>query len=128
MKPKARVLAIFISIAVAVGVFAAPTSAIGHCDGGAVNCYKSFQSDAGTRWNGLIRIKAAHNDSGRHAKQAYIRFTRAAGPALDTGRLYTPTAASPSETIFRSRTTAVWDSPLWGDQYTTKFNYGFFWF
>lgn len=53
---------------------------------------------------------------------------REAGPALDTGRLYTSTATSRYDRTVRSRTNSVWDSPLWGDRYTTRYYYGFLYY
>lgn len=88
----------------------------------------AWESALGAIRNGKVQIQASYNDSGRHAKQGYQRFTRAAGPALDTGRMYTSQATSASDSTKRSRQDWVWDSPLWGDQYTTHYYYGFIWF
>lgn len=88
----------------------------------------AWESYGGAIWNGKVQIQASYNDSGRHAKQGYQRFTRAAGPALDTGRMPTSRATSPSDSTKRSRQDWVWDSPLWGDKYTTHYYYGFYWF
>lgn len=92
------------------------------------NYGKAWESYAGSVWNGYVQIVASYNDSGRHAKQGYQRFMREAGPALDTGRLKTSQATSPSDSTTRSRQDWVWDSPLWGDRYTTHYYYGFYWF
>lgn len=92
---------------------------------GGANHARSWETLAGARWNGYVQIKASYNDGGKHAKQGYHRFTRAAGPALDTGRMYTSKATSSRDTAVRSREDSVWDSPLWGDRYTTKYNYNF---
>lgn len=48
-----------------------------------------------------------------------------AHPQLDTGRIYTNTSTGASDTRVHSREDSVWDSPLWGDKYTTKYNYDF---
>lgn len=88
----------------------------------------NWETKAGARHHGRTEIKASYNDSGRHAKQGYHRFTRDAGPSLDTGRKYTPKASSRKDTRTHGVKTSVWDSPLWGDKYTTKFNYNYRWF
>lgn len=93
-----------------------------------MNYAKAWETLFGARWNGHVQIQASYNDHGRHAKRGYHRFTREAGPSLDTGRLYTSTASSPSDRTIRSREDSVWDSPLWGDKYTTHYYYDFFWF
>lgn len=82
----------------------------------------------GAKVNGYVQIQASYNDGGLHARQGYQRFTRDAGPSLDTGRLYTSTAASASDSSVYSRTDSVWDSILWGDSYVTHYNYGFIYF
>lgn len=93
-----------------------------------MNYAYAWEDLLGSRWNGYIQIQASYNDNGRHAKQGYHRFTREAGPSLDNGRLYTSEATSPYDSEIRSRQDSVWDSPLWGDQYTTRYNYDFLWF
>ncbi len=92
------------------------------------NYATAWESYGGAVWNGRVSIQASYNDAGRHAKRAYHRFQRAAGPALDTGRMYTSQATSPSDSTLRARQDWVWDSPLWGDRYTTRYYYGFYWF
>lgn len=108
----------------------APASAVGGCTSsfwGARNCYSSVER-LQARYDGKVQVKASYSDSGRHAKNAYLRYIRDAGPSLDTGRLYTSTATSRSDSTVRARTKSVWDSLLWGDRYRTKFYYGFTWF
>lgn len=127
MKLKSKI-ALTAALAVgAVGLVAAPASAAGHCDSGYSNCYKFWEEWAGSQHHGKVQIKASVNDGGRHSKQGYIRFIRNAGPAIDTGRMYTSTASSSSDTTVRTRQEWVWDSPLWGDEYTTYSYYGFIW-
>jgi len=88
----------------------------------------AWQTWGGAIWNGYVQIQASFNDNGRHARQGYHRFMREAGPALDTGRLWTSEATSPSDSRIHSRQDWVWDSPLWGDRYTTRYYWGFLWF
>lgn len=89
------------------------------------NFAKAHESWFGAKWNGYVQIQASYNDHGRHAKQGYHRFTRKAGPALDTGRMYTKKASSAKDKKIYSRSDTVWDSALWGDSYTTHYYYDF---
>ena len=91
---------------------------------GGKNNARAWETLAGAKWNGYIQVVGNYNDGGRYAYQGYHRFTRAAGPALDTGRMYTAVASRTSGAVV-SRQDSVWDSPLWGDKYTTKYNYNF---
>ncbi|HCC33192.1 MAG TPA: hypothetical protein DEQ28_04730 [Clostridiales bacterium] len=93
-----------------------------------MNYAVAWQTWSGAIWNGYVQIQASFNDNGRHARQGYHRFMREAGPALDTGRLWTSAATSPRDSTIRSRQDWVWDSPLWGDRYTTRYFWGFLWF
>lgn len=88
----------------------------------------TWETLLGSKNHGYVQIQASYNDSGRHARLGYHRFMREAGPSLDTGRLYTTTATSPSDSTIRSREDWVWDSPLWGDKYITKYYHDFFYF
>lgn len=103
-------------------LYAAPAAAAGDNDA------RSWDSVGGAKWNGYVQIRASYSDGGRHAKRGYHRFRREAGPTLDTGRMYTSSASSPGDTTVRSREDSVWDSPFWGDKYTTRWNYGFDYF
>jgi hypothetical protein len=71
---------ILMAIAITVALVAAfPVLA------GGMNYAKVWETLGGSRWNGYVQIQACYNDGGRHAKQGYHRFTREAGPPLDTG-------------------------------------------
>lgn len=100
---------------------------VGVAEAGGRNYARAWES-AFIKWNGYVQIQASYSDRGRHAKQGYHRFTRQAGPALDTGRMYTSRARYRSDTSVRSRTDSVWDSVLIGDKYTTKYSYNFIYF
>lgn len=108
--------------AVAAALFAVPAAAAGG------NSASSWESKGGVQWNGRVQIQAVVTDGGKHAKQGYHRFTRAAGPALDTGRLYTSVAPNKLDPTIRAREDYVIDSPFWGDSYTTKYSHNFIWF
>lgn len=115
-----KIIAILAGLALSIVMVSAPALA------GGQNYAKCWEDLVGARWNGYVQIQASYNDGGRHAKQGYHRFTRKAGPSLDTGRMHTSQASSRYDSQVRSRTDSVWDSPLWGDQYTTKYHYGFY--
>ena len=119
---RSKIMLGIVGIVVALGI-------VGTAQGSVpMNYAYAWEDLYGSRWNGYVQIQASYNDNGLHAKQGYHRFTREAGPALDTGRLYTTMANSPYDNEIRWRQDSVWDSPLWGDQYTTRYNYGFEWF
>lgn len=123
----ARLGARWWSVLVIVGIVVAWAIAV-PVQAGGVNYARCWETWGGSRWNGYVQIQASYNDAGRHAKQGYHRFTREAGPALDTGRLWTTQATSPNDSTIRWRQDSVWDSPLWGDKYTTKYHYSFIYF
>jgi len=112
-----------VPIIVVMAVFVAAIPALA----GGMNYARAWETLGGARWNGYVQIQACYNDGGRHAKQGYHRFTREAGPTLDTRRMYTSQATSRRDCTVRSRHDAVWDSFLWGDKYTTRYYYGFIW-
>lgn len=92
---------------------------------GGPNYGRTWESSiGGIKVNGYVQIQASYNDNGRHARLGYQRFTRQAGPRLDTGRLYTSSASYLGDTRVRSRTDSVWDSVLWGDKYVTHYYWG----
>ncbi|KAA8820172.1 hypothetical protein BREU_1672 [Bifidobacterium reuteri DSM 23975] len=92
---------------------------------GGPNYGRTWESSiGGIKVNGYVQIQASYNDGGRHARRGYQRFTRQAGPSLDTGRLYTSAASYSGDTQVRSRTDSVWDSVLWGDKYVTHYYWG----
>lgn len=95
---------------------------------GGVNKGYTWQEKFGAQIYGHVQIQASYNDAGRHARRGYQRFTRAAGPSLDTGNMYTSAATSRTDAAVRSREDMVWDSPLWGDSYVTHYNYNFLYF
>jgi hypothetical protein len=80
----------------------------------------------GARVHAYVDFRPSDWCNGRHVKRAYIRFTRPCGPYLDTGRIYTATASSPSDTRLYSYQRWVWDSVRWSC--TTYTNYGYEYF
>lgn len=123
MRFKSKIVAV-VTVSICGAVFSAATAMAGGNNYG--TSWESWLF--GARVNGYVQIQASYNDGGLHAQQGYQRFTRAAGPSLDTGRLYTSSATSASDSSVHNRTDWVWDSPLWGDSYVTHYNYGFIYF
>lgn len=80
----------------------------------------------GARVHAYVDFRPSDWCNGRHVKRAYVRFTRSCGPYLDSGRIYTSTAGSPSDTGLYSLSKWVWDSVLW--RCVTNTNYGYEYF
>jgi hypothetical protein len=57
-----------------------------------------------------------------------ISQSRGLGDVYKRQRLYTSTASNSLDSSLIQRDDWVWDSPFWGDQYTTHYYYGFEWF
>lgn len=123
---RAGIVSRALSICLLLAIAGATLSA-GMAQAGGRNYAYAWES-ALVKWNGYVQIQGSYNDGGRYAKQGYHRFIREAGPALDTGRMYTSQAVSRYDTSVRSRTDSVWDSVLIGDRYTTRYYYGFIYF
>lgn len=111
-------------VAEVLGLLAAGVLSAAPAEAGGQNNARAWETSAGARWNGYVQVVGNYRDGGKYAKRGYHRFTRQAGPSLDTGRMYTGAASRYSSRVV-SRQDQVWDSPLWGDKYTTKYNYGF---
>jgi hypothetical protein len=80
----------------------------------------------GARVHAYVDFRASDLCNGRHVRRAYIRFTRPCGPSLDTGRIYTSTASSPSDTRLYSYKRWVWDSLSWSCTTYTWYGYEYF--
>ncbi len=80
-------------------------------------------------YDGYIQCQPSYNDGGYHAFKGYIRYyyTDANGTILsDTGRLYTNTGTSQSDSRILSRSTRFYDN-LSFTTGKTQFFYGFTW-
>ena len=106
----------------------AGTLIAGAAYGDGQNYGKTWQDWGGAKIHGYVQMQGSYNDGGQHARQGYQRFTRPSGPSLDTGRMTTPEASSPSDARIHSREDWVWDSPLWGDSHVTSYNWGVYYF
>ena len=88
--------------------------------------FVTWESDHGTRVNAYVDFHPSDLCNGRHVKDAYVRIVRTCFPAYDSGRVYTATASSPSDTRLYSVTKSAWDSPLWWCNTNTYYNYDYF--
>jgi hypothetical protein len=80
----------------------------------------------GARVHASVSFRASDICNGKHVKNAYVRLIRQCGPYLDTGRIYTSTAPSASNTALRSASVWIFDSVLWNC--TTRAYYGYNYF
>lgn len=80
----------------------------------------------GARVHAYVDFHPSDLCNGRHVKRAYVRLIRQCGPYYDTGRIYTYTATSASDTRLYSVSAWILDSPLWGCVTTTKYDYSYF--
>ena len=78
--------------------------------------------------NGYVQFSPGQVRNDAHVKQAYNRFTREAGPAVDTGRLYTALATNPESATLYPRHDSVKDSLLSGAKYVTHHLHGWIYF
>ena len=61
---------------------------------------------------------------GKYVKRAYINYLRNGKLVFSSGRQYTITKTSGSSVV--SKSVGCWDDIRWGDKYTTKFYYGWY--
>ena len=83
-------------------------------------------------YRGYIQFKPSYKTTrnsgyglqpGRHVRQAYINYTRN-GKSVIGGRKYTRNVRSGNRIVSTSAT--AYDDLRWGNRYTTKFHYGWF--
>ena len=66
---------------------------------------------------------------GKYVRRAYVNYTRKGKCVTTTGsRVYTATATSRKSNRIYSAKAYAWDSLMWGDDYTTRFYYGWIYF
>ena len=80
----------------------------------------------GARVHGYVDFHPSDTCNGRHVKDAYVRLVRQCGPYYDTGRLYTYTAGSSSDTALYSVSAWIFDSLLWGCNTNVYYGYNYF--
>ena len=80
-------------------------------------------------YDGYVQCQASYNENGMHAWQAWLRYyqtTSSGSVTADTGKLYTSSASSNSDTVIRSRSKRYYDTLDWTAP-KTQFRYGFSW-
>jgi hypothetical protein len=106
----------------AVVVPAAPANAASRCP-----AFVTWQDwIGGARVHAYVDFRPSDTCNGRHVKKAYVRLIRRCGPSYDTGRLYTYTASSPTDTRLFSMSAWIFDSVLWGCRTDTLYGYEYF--
>jgi hypothetical protein len=74
----------------------------------------NWQDWGGSRVHIKVEFRAADLCNGRHVKRVYVKLWRTCWPAVDTGWIASPTASSPSSTTTLNAYKMVYDSPNWG--------------
>lgn len=80
----------------------------------------------GARVHASVVFSPSDLCNGHHVKAAYVRLIRRCGPYFDTGRIYTYTASSTSDTRLYSVSAWIFDSPVWGCVTATNYGYDYF--
>lgn len=80
----------------------------------------------GARVHAYVDFHPSDLCNGRHVKRAYVRLVRKCGPYYDTGRIYTYTAGSASDTRLYSVSAWIFDSVLWSCTTNTYYGYDLF--
>lgn len=75
-------------------------------------------------YDGYVQVKASYSDSGRHAKNGWLRYLISG--VSDSGRQYTPNTTSSSSTAVKSKSYRFWDSWDWSVP-STQFSCGYNW-
>lgn len=88
--------------------------------------FVSWEDWGGTRVHAYVDFHPSDLCNGRHVKAAYVRLIRQCGPYFDTGRIYTYTASSPSDTQLYTVSAWIFDSPIWSCNTNTYYGYDYF--
>jgi len=88
--------------------------------------FVKWEDWGGARWHAYVDFRPSDLCDGRHVKRAYVRLIRQCGPYYDTGRIYTYTAGSASDTSLYSVSAWIFDSTIWSCNTNTYYGYDFF--
>jgi hypothetical protein len=88
--------------------------------------FVSWEDWGGSRVHAYVDFHPSDLCNGLHVKAAYVRLIRMCGPYYDTGRIYTNTATSTSDTQLYSVSVWIFDSPLWSCVTKTYYGYDYF--
>lgn len=80
----------------------------------------------GAREHAYVDFHPSDLCNGLHVKRAYVHLIRQCGPYYDTGRIYTYTAGSASDTRLYSVSAWIFDSPIWSCNTNTYYGYEYF--
>lgn len=80
----------------------------------------------GARVHAYVDFRASDVCAGQHVRRAYVTIVRECGPYFSTGRIYTSTATSTSNTALRSVSAWIFDSVLWKCVTRTYYGYEYF--
>lgn len=116
-------LVVVAAIAVPIAAFIAPPAA-----NAATRCpsFSTWEELGGTRRHASISFKPVDLCNGRHVKRAYVVLSRSCWPAVNTGRVYTASASSPSSSSTYSISKNVWDSPVWSCNTNAYYGWDYF--
>lgn len=119
-RPERRLGAV-ITAAVIAGGLVVGTVSVAHAAG---PNYATSTEQFQLYYDGYVQVQASYSDSGRHAKNGWLRYYI---PTFwDTGRIYTPNTTSSTSTNVQSRSYRFQDSINWSLP-STQFSYGFNW-
>jgi hypothetical protein len=88
--------------------------------------FVTWEDWGGSRVHAYVDFRPSDWCNGRHVKRAYVRLIRQCGPYYDTGRIYTYTAGSTSDTQLYSVSAWILDSALWSCNTNTYYGYEYF--
>lgn len=88
--------------------------------------FVSWEDWGGARVHAYVDFRPSDLCNGRHIKVAYVRLIRQCGPYYDSGRIYTYSATSASDTRLFSVSAWILDSPLWWCNTNTYYGYDYF--
>ncbi len=120
MTLKRRAGAAVLAVALATGVGVAATQSAEAAGPNYCTSSEHFQ----LYYDGYVQVKASYSDSGRHAKNGWLRY-KIPGVA-DSGKQYTPNTASKTSTTIKSKSYRFWDSWDWSVP-STQFSCGYNW-
>ena len=88
--------------------------------------FVSWEDWGGSRVHAYVDFHPSDLCNGQHVKRAYVRLVRQCGPYYDTGRLYTYTASSTSDTRLFSVSAWIYDSIIWSCNTNTYYGFDYF--
>ncbi len=88
--------------------------------------FVTWEDWEGSRVHAYVDFHPSDLCNGNHVKRTYVRLIRQCGPYYDTGRIYTNTASSTSDTRLYSVSVWIFDSPIWSCNTNTYYGYEYF--